>query len=139
MTKLNIFFQILPKQAARLICLPTRSNKPLQNQWLFSFLLISFYVVLFEVWRVASVDFARLSGVAAFVLICWQLRRKHSAHYFTCNWDLLIHFSIALDILLEALLIREHPRSFYLCAAAFGLVLFPYRFFKLREKHGHSH
>jgi hypothetical protein len=54
--------------------------------------------------------------------------------YFFNLWDGLFHASVILDIILEATWIerQEHVR-FYLCAAAFAVVLVGYRLWWLRS------
>jgi hypothetical protein len=72
-------------------------------------------------------------AVSAFLgtLLVIAARRR----YFINFWDGLFHASVILDIVLEATWIERHEHvGFYLCAAAFAIVLIGYRVWWTRKR-----
>ena len=98
------------------------------SRWIHSLLLLVVYVAIFQSWTVLSRPWVVSSGVviaAGLFALGWRQWRRG---YFVNGWDAAAHASVALDILVEAVLIRHHDnQGFYLCAAAFVLVVGGYR------------
>jgi hypothetical protein len=105
-------------------------------RWWFSILLGVTYLAVFNLWRTVNAPWIvvtglTVSGVLGTLLIIAARRR-----YFVNLWDGLLHASVILDIVLEATWIERHEHvGFYLCAAAFAVVLIGYRVWWSR---GHS-
>ena len=97
-------------------------------KWWFSILLGVTYLAVFNLWRTVNAPWIvvtglTVSGVLGTLLIIAARRR-----YFVNLWDALFHASVILDIVLEATWIERHEHvGFYLCAAAFAVVLIGYR------------
>ena len=98
------------------------------RRWGFSFFLLLAYLVVFHLWGVLGRE-----GILAVLLIatgvlsgCFFFAVKRG--YFLNRWDAAAHASVLLDLVLEGTLVRFHSgQGFYLCAAAFALVIAGYR------------
>ena len=86
------------------------------------------YLAIFHLWMVLPPVGVLASGIAVVLLLAAGMFAVGKRGYFRDRWDLFIHASIVLDILLEGVLIPIHDDfGFYLCATAFAAVLWGYR------------
>ncbi len=98
-------------------------------KWWFSILLGVIYLAVFNLWREVSAPWIVISGLGVSACLGALLIVAATQGYFVNFWDRLFHTSVILDIVLEATLIKWHEHvGFYLCAAAFAVVLVGYRF-----------
>lgn len=96
--------------------------------WNYTLILLASYVAVFEAWRVLPRPAIVASGVVVVMILLAMERHFARRGAFFNRWDRFIHASVILDILLEALLIPWHEgRGYYLCAAAFAVVIASYR------------
>lgn len=107
---------------------------PLQLRWGFSASILFVYLAVFHVWmpfpRVAT---ALLAAIAAFGMTVgtFEWRRRG---YFVNNLDHFGHLVVALDVLLEGLLVPVHVGyGFYWCALAFSIVIGGHRLWEWRR------
>ncbi|MFN0067826.1 MAG: DUF5069 domain-containing protein [Limisphaerales bacterium] len=98
------------------------------RRWWFSLVLLAGYVATFEAWHgrprttVVVVTLAAVAGLGALFLFA----RRSS--YFLNAPDVLWHAAVLLDLAVEGLVVSWHgDRTFYLCAAAFVIVVGGYR------------
>ena len=104
-------------------------------RWWYSILLGLTYLGLFNFWRTVSSPWVVGSGLGASALLGALLLIAAKQRYFLNVWDGLFHASVVLDIALEATLIKRHEHvGFYLCAAAFAVVLVGYRLWWLQAR-----
>lgn len=103
--------------------------------WSYSLTLIVGYFALFQLWMGAERSFVVASGVlwsVGFVLwgtLAWR------RGYFADGVDLITHFVVIVDVLLEAVLLEDHSHSgFWLCGGAFATVVGGYRWFRLSAR-----
>jgi len=104
------------------------------KRWWFSLVLTTIYLAVFNLWFVLSRSWVVASGViaGACLMATFRLAQRHG--FFANVWDGLLHLTVILDILLEAVLIpTHHAKGFYLCALAFALVVGGYRFYCLKR------
>ena len=102
--------------------------------WSFSLLLTVVYVAIFNLWPWLPFSGVALSGIAAGCFLLWFFVRAVKQRYFFNRWEALLHLTVIIDILLEAILRIDHEsRSFYLCAAAFAAVIVPYRIYLRKQ------
>lgn len=102
------------------------------SRWSFSLILLVVYVATFQSWTVLSGPWVVASGVLISMMLLVGGWRQWRRGYFANGWDAAGHASVALDILVESILIRHHDNlGFYLCAAAFVLVVGGYRGWRL--------
>ncbi len=108
---------------------------PMKN-WSFSLAMLVVYLATFHLWMHLSQSWIVVTGVTvSWVLYIVLLRMKRKG-YFVNAFDFFAHFTVVLDILLEAILNLVHDHfGFYLCALAFSAVIGGYRYKKLRETH----
>jgi hypothetical protein len=103
--------------------------------WWFSLALGAAYLGVFNLWRVVSPPWIVISGLGVSACLGVLLVVGATQGYFVNFWDALFHASVILDIVLEATWIARHEDvGFYLCAAAFAVLLIGYR---LRRARGH--
>lgn len=114
-----------------------RASGMFLRRWGFSLVLLLAYLAVFHLWGVLGregilgVTFVATGILLAFFVQAW----KH--HYFLNRWDAAAHASVLLDLILEGTLVHSHSgHGFYLCAAAFALVLGGYRVSQLRRTRG---
>lgn len=112
----------------------TDSTTP-KLRWGFSASMLFIYLAVFHVWipfpRFAT---ALLGVITAFGLAIgtfeWSRR-----NYFVNRFDHFGHLVVALDVLLEGLLVPVHSGyGFYWCAAGFAAVIGGYRLYAFRKK-----
>src|SRR5690348_5252018 len=102
--------------------------------WWFSIVLGAAYLAVFNLWRTASGPWIVISGLIVSVCLSILLVVAARRRYFVNAWDALFHASVILDIVLEATWIERHEHvGFYLCAAAFAVVLVSYRLWSVRR------
>jgi hypothetical protein len=105
-------------------------------KWWFSVLLGVSYLGVFDLWRTVSSPWIVISGLSISACLAALLVVAARRRYFVNLWDGLFHASVIFDIVLEATWIERHEHvGFYLCAAAFALVLIGDRLWWVR---GHS-
>jgi hypothetical protein len=105
-------------------------------KWWFSVLLEVSYLGVFELWRTVSSPWIVISGLGVSACLAALLVVAAGRRYIVNLWDGLFQASVIFDIVLEATSIKRHEHvGFYLCAAAFALVLVEYRLWWVR---GHS-
>jgi hypothetical protein len=105
-------------------------------KWWYSILLGLTYLAVFNLWRALIPPWIVISGLGVSACLGLLLIVAARQGYFLNLWDGLFHASVILDIVLEATLIERHQHvSFYLCAAAFAVVLVGYRLWWLRAVH----
>ena len=98
------------------------------SRWSFSLQLLVLYLAVFHLWRVVERPVVVASGLAMTVLLGVLFARAARNGYFLNRWDGFWHATVIFDILLEATLIPAHGHvGFYLCAAAFVVVVGGYR------------
>jgi hypothetical protein len=98
------------------------------SRWSFSLQLLVLYLAVFHLWRVVERPAVVATGLAMTVLLGVLFARAARTGYFHNQWDGFWHATVILDILLEATLIPAHGHvGFYLCAAAFVVVVGGYR------------
>lgn len=104
-------------------------NRPrIVERWGYSLLLLAGYLAVFHLWFGSGRAWILATGLAIASLMSWGFARAALGSYFLNRWDALGHAFVILDVVLEAFLIREHDHlGFYLCAAAFAVVLGGYR------------
>jgi len=102
-------------------------------QWWFTLVLGASYLALFNLWMKVGPPWIVISGLGfstGLLALLWVAAKRD---YFVNRWDALFHASVILDVALEATLINRHDHvGFYLCSAAFAIVLTGYRFCCLR-------
>ena len=104
-------------------------------KWWFSILLGLTYLAVFNLWRTVSAPWIVVSGLGVSACLGALLMVAAKQRYFFNFWDGLFHASVILDIVLEATWIERHEHvGFYLCAAAFAVVLVGYRLWWLRGR-----
>ena len=104
-------------------------------RWWFSIVLGVTYLAAFNLWLTVSAPWIAISGLSASVGLGALLGVAAKRRYFVNFWDGVFHASVILDIVLEATWIERHEHvGFYLCAAAFGVVLIGYRLWWLRGR-----
>jgi hypothetical protein len=122
-------------QANARALLPPVPLTTMKAKWWFTILLGLTYLAVFNLWRTVGPPWIAISGVAvsAFLGAIFIIAAKQ--RYFFNFWDGVFHASVILDIVLEATLIKGHEHvGFYLCAAAFAVVLVGYRLWWLRRR-----
>jgi hypothetical protein len=103
-------------------------------KWWFSILLGLTYLAVFNFWRAVNPPWIAISGLGVSTCLGALLVIAAKQGYFFNLWDGMFHASVILDIVLEATLIKGHEHvGFYLCAAAFAVVLVGYRLWWLRN------
>ena len=105
------------------------------KDWYFSIILLVIYVLTFHFWMLVSNTFVLVSGLCiAFSLSIFIVRAQRRG-YFRNLFEMACHGFIILDILLEAVFVKDHDHyGFYLCALAFSVVVGGYRYKKLKER-----
>jgi len=104
-------------------------------RWWFTLVLGATYLGIFHLWWVVSSPWIARSGLSVSAGLGTLLLLAAKRQYFVNVWDELFHAAVILDIVLEATLIKQHePVGFYLCAAAFAVVLIGYRVWWLRSR-----
>ena len=107
----------------------------MKAKWWFSILLGLAYLAVFNLWRAVSSPWIAISGLGVSACLGALLIVAAKQGYFFNFWDGLFHAAVILDIVMEATLIKGHEHvGFFLCAAAFALVLVGYRFWWLRGR-----
>ena len=114
------------------------------KHWSFSLFLAAVYLVTFLLWSYLATfgpwSFSASSGVAvsglvATAILLWGFARAAKQGYFLNRCDGLLHAVVISDVFLEAILPLDHAyRDFYLCAAAFAVVIGAYRAYLLRRR-----
>ena len=100
----------------------------LVERWGYSLLLLAGYLAVFHLWFGSGRPWIVATGLVSAGGMAWGFMWAVGRSYFLNRWDALGHSLVILDVVLEAFLIREHDHlGFYLCAAAFALVLGGYR------------
>jgi hypothetical protein len=106
----------------------------MKARWWFTVLLGLAYLAVFNLWRAVSPPWIVISGLIISACLGALLLVASKKRYFFNLWDALFHASVILDIVLEATLIKGHEHvGFYLCAAAFAVVLIGYRLWFIRD------
>jgi hypothetical protein len=91
------------------------------------------YLGVFNFWMRVGPPRVSSSGLGVAVFLAVLLMIAVRQRYFVNFWDALFHTSVILDIVLEASWIERHEHvGFYLCAAAFAVVLIGYRLWFVR-------
>jgi hypothetical protein len=104
-------------------------------KWWFTLALGVAYLGVFHLWMIVSSPWITLSGLGVSTCLGALLLVAAKQRYFVNIWDGLFHASVILDIVLEATWIdRPDHVGFYLCAAAFAVVLIGYRLWWLRGR-----
>lgn len=99
-----------------------------RHRWGFSLLLLGAYLATFHLWPDRPRWWIQATGCVSTLLLTAAFVRSARSGYFLNAWDALGHASVILDVLLEGSWIAHHDHlGFYLCAAAFALVLGGYR------------
>ena len=105
------------------------------KKWSFSLLLGAVYLGVFHLWTFLDGIGIPISGLLATLLLGIAFALALKRHYFLNRWDALLHATVILDIFLEAIFIKVHDHvGFYLCAAAFAIVVVGYRTYLSRVK-----
>jgi len=105
------------------------------KKWGFSLLLGVVYLGVFHVWLRSDRGGILVSGLAATVGLTVAWARAARNGYFVNVWDRWAHAAVIADIFVEATLVRFHEGySFYLCAAAFAVVVGGYRAWALARR-----
>ena len=105
------------------------------KKWSFSLLLGAAYLGVFHLWTFSDRIVITISGLLATLLLGIGFAFALKQHYFLNRWDALLHAVVILDIFLEAIFIKVHDQfGFYLCAAAFAIVVGGYRAYLNRVK-----
>ena len=108
---------------------------PNMKKWSFSLLLGAVYLGVFHFWTFSDRIGITISGLVATLLLGIAFAFALKRHYFLNRWDALLHGAVILDIFLEAIFIKVHDHlGFYLCAAAFAIVVGGYRIHLNRMK-----
>jgi len=98
------------------------------KNWSFSLLLGAVYLGVFHFWTFSDRIGITISGLLATLLLGIAFAFALKRQYFLNRWDALLHATVILDIFLEAIFIKVHDHfGFYLCAAAFAIVVGGYR------------
>ena len=91
------------------------------------------YLGVFHLWMRVGSPWVSASGLGVALFLAALLMLAVRQRYFVNFWDALFHASVILDIVLEATWIERHEHvGFYLCAAAFAVVLIGYRLWFVR-------
>ena len=107
----------------------------MRPRWWFSLVLLAGYLGIFHLWKVVERPWVVASGLVATALLSGLFARALRAGYFLNRWDAFWHATVILDVLLEATLIPAHGHlGFYLCAAAFIIVVGGYRAWVSRRR-----
>ncbi len=104
------------------------------KEWWYSALLIVVYIAIFHVWTtVSDYPVVAVSGVLVGVTLTALLIVTWRGGYFTTRVDIFAHALVIGDLVLEAVMIRNHANyDFYWCALAYAVVLAAYRGYRLR-------
>ena len=105
-----------------------RASMGWRDQWGFSVLLLAGYLATFHLWPGMQRGWIHATGSLSTALLSLAFTRAMRRGYFLNAWDALWHAAVILDVCLEGWLIARHDHlGFYLCAAAFAVVLGGYR------------
>ena len=105
------------------------------KKWSFSLLLGVVYLGVFHLWTFSDRRGITISGLLATLLLGIAFAFALKRHYFLNRWDAVLHGAVILDLFLEAIFIKVHDHlGFYLCAAAFAIVVGGYRIYLNRKK-----
>ena len=114
------------RKAAR----PTSST----SRWSFSSVLLAGYLLIFNLWPELPRGWIYATGWVGTVVLSVLFLGAVRSGYFLNFWDAFWHSTVILDVFLEATLIARHERlGFYLCAAAFVIVIGGYRWWLWRK------
>lgn len=104
------------------------------GNWRLSVGLLTGYLVIFQLWIGADRAFVVASGILwCLVFGIWLIHGWRKA-YFANRLDLLAHWVVVLDVLLESLLMVSHDHlGFWLCGIGFAIVIGGYRYSILRR------
>jgi hypothetical protein len=104
-------------------------------RWWFTLTLGAAYLGIFNLWMTVGSPWITISGLGGSACLGALLLFAAKRRYFLNVWDGVFHASVILDIVLEATWIDRHEHvGFYLCAAAFAVVLIGYRLWWLRVR-----
>ena len=116
---------------------PVRACGMVLRRWGFSLFLLLAYLAVFHLWGVLDREGILAVTFVATGILLGFFCRAWKRGYFQNRWDAAAHASVLLDLILEGTLVRYHSGDgFYLCAAAFALVLGGYRATQLRRTRG---
>jgi hypothetical protein len=114
---------------------PVRLSPRSQLRWGFTLVLGVAYLGIFHLWTILRPPWIAISGLGLSVCLGALLLLAAKRRYFVNVWDGTFHGLVILDIVLEATWINQHDHAgFYLCAAAFAIVLAGYRLWFCRDK-----
>jgi hypothetical protein len=106
---------------------------PSTSRWSFSGVLLAGYLLIFNLWPELPRGWIYATGWVGTVVLSVLFLRAVRSGYFLNFWDAFWHSTVILDVFLEATLIANHGRlGFYLCAAAFVIVIGGYRWWLWR-------
>lgn len=72
-------------------------------------------------------------GTSCACLLSFLMLQATRSNYFKNSWDAFWHWTVVVDVFLEAIFISTHDHwGFVLCWLAFGIVVGGYRFHKLK-------
>jgi hypothetical protein len=95
----------------------------------FTSILLIGYLVLFHAWVQQTRIHVLAVGLVGIATLCTLFLLACQHAYFLNAWDAGFHAAVLLDLTLECVLIPDHHGfGFYVCAAAFALLLFGYRY-----------
>ncbi len=102
------------------------------KNWYYSIILLITYLSTFHLWMHVNLQTIKLSGIIIVITLSLLTGWCNSKDYFTNTFDLFWHSTVIFDIILEAMLIKDHDHyGFYGCATAFALVIGGYHYKKL--------
>lgn len=111
--------------------------RALFQRWWYSAVLGILYLCLGYAWPQATREQVMASGLLSALFLLVLLVAAADGNYFSGRLDVFLHCVVIVDVLLEALVVDAHPAGgFYLCAAAFAVVIGGYRFYAFRKCRG---
>ena len=114
---------------------PATGSTGMELKWWLTLALGATYLGIFHLWMAVSSPWIAISGLGVSACLGALLVLAAKRRYFVNIWDGFFHVSVILDIVLEATWIDQHEHvGFYLCAAAFAVVLIGYRLWWLRGR-----
>ena len=102
------------------------------RHWTYSCMLAVGYLLAFFAMTFANPYSMELGTSFACLLSVLMLQATRSNYFMNC-WDAFWHWTVVVDVFLEAIFISTHDHwGFVLCWLAFGIVVGGYRFHKLK-------
>lgn len=107
------------------------------RNWWFSVLMLIAYIAVFHLWLWDASPLSPFISATVWAIFFAALLYAQRT-YFINAWDRAFHAIVIIDVLVESLIPFHSGYGFYLCAAAFAIVIGGYRYYLLRPKQDHG-